>query len=690
MDIYSFQPIQFSKIYITGPLTPSMPYIVLKELALERSFIVNIENMKDPFYYIRVFKKILKIQPPIISNLDDKFDYKRAMDIVNPFYEWDVDILKKAFSFLNYFQNIYKEEKTYSLYSFTPCGLQTPEIPYKINACIYYGICRYKNIQLSLDISYEELKHKVVMLYITNINITEVKVLDSEEEIESIDIDEHQSIEEDEVSERQPVQVLNTRRDSFENESDEDIPDLVSDSSEEIIQSSIKIQQFTNGSLSFNHIDDYSLKAKDSINNDVILTIDLTKEQKFNFFDNFSTIQSIGELFEDINYLRQNFDPKNDEQAIVAGVFVHARDYSKCESPLEDFISFDKLKKTKDIYIREYESMNPNYIDLNLYFNPYLPKSLYKKQLLDHHINLFSYATYLYIGLHPYEILQELHLENNFYLGWHPNILNHETPIDLDIINDLSNEEIICYGIKDETLHATSWNELYRLFKNMNLFVNPFEKNSVFHVHKVERLLKLGRWILDPPYEHRYLFNNYKKETLDTIIQFVDLLDDMLLFQKSEYEIFKEYNQKYLCMTKKQSDDIIITFEKLFELIMFMRGWTHHQSYPITNVPFSNNDITEKNSLEGLMVLDEWNQKTSEFVYSLPLMIWKNEFVKSHLVEQGFTIGDRIAIVKNGESDNINSCIRMTSNVLGSSYCFYCKLFKIPQKFDIRDLVYIQ
>ena len=69
---------------------------------------------------------------------------------------------------------------------------------------------------------------------------------------------------------------------------------------------------------------------------------------------------------------------------------------------------------------------------------------------------------------------------------------------------------------------------------------------------------------------------------------------------------------------------------------------------------------------------------------------WKNEFVKCQATDQGLTIGDRITIVKNGESDNINSCIRMTSNVLGASYCFYCKLFKIPEKFDIKDLIYIQ
>jgi hypothetical protein len=100
--------------------------------------------------------------------------------------------------------------------------------------------------------------------------------------------------------------------------------------------------------------------------------------------------------------------------------------------------------------------------------------------------------------------------------------------------------------------------------------------------------------------------------------------------------------------------------------------------------------VTEKNTLEALSILDTWNEKTNNLIYSFPLIIWKNEFVKCQSEDQGFTVGDRIKIVKNGETDNVNSCIRMTSNVLGASYCFYCKLFKIPEKFDIKDLIYIQ
>jgi GT2 family glycosyltransferase len=42
--------------------------------------------------------------------------------------------------------------------------------------------------------------------------------------------------------------------------------------------------------------------------------------------------------------------------------------------------------------------------------------------------------------------------------------------------------------------------------------------------------------------DHKYLFIDYEKETLDSIRDFVELVDNMLIFQKSEFEMFKEFS----------------------------------------------------------------------------------------------------------------------------------------------------
>lgn len=633
------EPILFSKIFITGPLTPMMPYIVLSELAFENRFLVDLDRMTDPKYYIKVFKKISKIDPPYIRSLHEKENFTNVVHIVNPYMKdkWDIHTLQNAFGFLNYFKYVYREEKEYPFFSFTPVGLQTPKNQFNINACIYYGIARQKKLNIPLDITYEELKNKIILSLLPV-----------------------------------PESSLNPFHDSSSVD-DNELPLPKKITHVELLKSSSDSEHEMN-----------SISGEDAI-----LSIDFSKDN-FNFFDNFSTIENIGELFEDLNYVRNQFHPINDEQAIVASALVLYRDLSKIKKPLEEFKYYKEYMKTKDSYIKEIEIHNPYFIDLHMYFNPYLPKTLYHKRCLDHHVQHFSYPSYFFIGMQPYEILQELYLEENFYLGWHPNIINTETPIDLDVISDLQNQQIVCYGVRDENLYATTWRELYLLFRNMNLFINPFEKNNVFHVSKIERLNKLGKWILSPSLEHRYLFLDYDKETLDCIREFMELLDTMLLFHKSEFEMFKKYNIQYQSMSNEQKENIKITLDKLFEVIMYMRGWKEGHPYPIDNVPPSNNEITEKNTLEGLMVLDEWDNKTNHLIYSLPLIIWKNEFVKSQMEEQGLTIGERIAIVKNGESDNVNSCIRMTSNVLGASYCFYCKLFKISEKFDIKDLTYIQ
>ena len=138
---YPYHPTKISKIYITGPLTPSMPYIVLKELALEQGIIVSLEKMKDPLYYIKIFKKIAKFDPPTIRDLNNPEDFENSIYYVNPMCEWkDVDLLRRALMFLNFFRNAYEEEKIENnnslLYNFNDTGLQTPDSIYNSNACI--------------------------------------------------------------------------------------------------------------------------------------------------------------------------------------------------------------------------------------------------------------------------------------------------------------------------------------------------------------------------------------------------------------------------------------------------------------------------------------------------------------------------------------------------------------------------
>jgi hypothetical protein len=600
-DKYPTEPFPISKIFITGPLVPTMPYIVLRELALEAGILVSMERLKDPIYYAKVFAKIAKFKPPLLSNIEDKIDMEKAVHFVNPLSDWDLESIKKATHFLHKFYDLYQSENK-NIFPFYQPGLQTPNILYVLNACVLYAYCRLQNILLPIDINYEGLKEKVLNCFPSPIKIKSVEIY------------------------------------SEDDESDED-------------------------------------------------------GYKFDFFKNYDEVRVVGELFQDIGYLQNNFYPITDPQSIVAGAVVYLTDLSVFSKPLDEFKQIRKGLNFKNKTWNKYQSKNGNLLDLNLYFNPFFPETFYLKETLDHHMNLFSYSSQDFIGLTQYEILQELFIKDNFHIGWHPNIISYESPIFLDEIEEIKSEEILSYGsIHEKSLLFTTWRELNDLFHKMNSFVNPFEINSILDNNKIQRLIKLGEFILHPQYDYKYLFDHFQTQTKIEIKKCLETIKELLFQQKVQADGFLGYRDAY----NKSSNEEQLLFQKsldhLFLVCMYMRGWSgkKEHDYPIERVPFSDNNLTEKNTIESIFELDEINQKTLGVFYDFPLMIWKNEFIKSSLEDQGLTIGERIKMVKNGENSNISSCIRMTSNVLGSSYCFYCKLFGIEPKFDIQNLRHIQ
>lgn len=417
----------------------------------------------------------------------------------------------------------------------------------------------------------------------------------------------------------------------------------------------------------------------------------------FDIYKHLEALKNESNLLSDINYLYKITEPTNNLQAIIIGSILYQKDFSKYIDPLREFRRYKSQLPTspQDFQMWNIENVNPHYSDLNLYFNPYLPQNAYSSDLLQQHLALFSYNTFEYDSISQYEILQEMHLEENFHIGFHPNIVNSETPVLLESLYDLKNEDMVCFGVKDEILKTTTWRELKELFEKMNMFVNPFEKKKVFTKDQIERLLRIGRWILNNcnfsfDTKYKYLFEKYDKKTIEEIQGCCDVIENLKFMHQANFEFLNNVIQQFNNKTSYKKDKIRDGINKLYEATMFMRGWNGHNELPIENAHSTESESVQKRILESIFELDEINELTNNFIYSLPLMIWKNEFVQSVLEEQGLTIGERIELVKKGESVGIYSCVRMTSNVLGSSYCFYCRLFKMEPKFEIHRLSYIQ
>ncbi len=597
-------PIYFSKTYITGEVHPSMPHIVLKEIAFENDIILSLERVKnDVKYWAKMFKKIVNIKPRIIEDI--KFDRFKIISIVNPFeLNWTDESLERSLEHLiEDHQDLVEDYLTQTALA---VGLQTNENPKSFNECKLYSICQKKKIQVPLDASIEDM---YFLLKREKERETErEKERETEREIER---EKEREIEREEKNRGKTLDDSETR-------------------------------------------------------------------ENFNIFSEITNLQNEADLLSDIEYLRKMFQPKNNVQAIIIGALVFNKDFSKYSNPLDEFYFTSRSKKPIPFHFR-----NPNFTDLNMYFNPYLPRNAYSSEILDHHISLFSYQESDFFPLSSYFILQELHLENNFYLGFHPNIKNVETPIHLDMIDSLKSEEIVCFGVREEFLNAATWRELKDCFENTKMFTNPFEKKRIFSKDQIDRLYKLGRWILSSheniasAQKHKYLFETYSPEILTEIKECLFVINQIKLIDSHNFEFLKDKVLIFNSRSPKEKDIILSGFEKLFELSMFMRGWNKSNELPIEHSYTTDTEESQKRIIECIFELDEINKNTHDFIYGLPLMLWKGEFVQSLTIEQGLSIGDRIDIVKRGETDGIYSCVRMTSNVLGSSYYFYCNYFNI-------------
>jgi hypothetical protein len=688
----SFSPIYFSKLMITGPLNPSMPYQVLKELASEMDILVSTERLNtDVKYWAKIFKKLTKLKPVFIENLHSQPSRDNIIRIVNPFERnWDPNYLNAAFLFLTVYQNSLACDPSFSFSpNHFPLGLQTTQKPISLNSCMLYSMCKNRNLTVALTATCEEM---AALIEIYDEQLEDRSSLQSGEQGEHGEREVHGEREGSTV--KMPQLDVNSDHESFSTQIPDPDADPDADADPDLEPNMILSTLVVGDVGDMIFVSPIRKRCPDSDPSPIKSAM-----LPYHIYQEIEKIESEANLFQDINYLMRLVEPLDNNQAVVLGAMLYNKDFSKFQDPLREFRRFKIKLPTShcDVQMKFVEEINPNFNDLLMYFNPYIPKNAYKSETLDHHIGLFVYSSLDYFGSNPFQILQSLHLEENFHLGFHPNIMNNETFVSIQNINELSNWDIICFGVRDETLLATSWTELKEIFSNMNMFVNPFEKKTVFSKEKIERLYRLGKWVItncnaygaDPMFRH--LFENISDETIQNIRDCMDVIDNLNFMHRQEFQGIQIIKEEFMKKSIKQKGIIFDGMEKLFEITMLMRGWDRKSSYPIHHAPqTAHPNDTEKWTLESIFELDQINEDCKNFIYKLPLFIWKNEFVQSVLEEQGLTIGDRIKIVKKGESDGVHSCIRMTSNVLGSSYSFYCKVFKIPEKFNISQLTYIQ
>lgn len=379
--------------------------------------------------------------------------------------------------------------------------------------------------------------------------------------------------------------------------------------------------------------------------------------------------------------------PKTNEEAVVFAILKYQIDITKVYHPLKEYDELQKIKykpydkELERRLLSKYPEIDSPY--LTECFNPYLPIDFYNPNILNNLAIREGITNEQIRNNQLYELLQIITLSNTFYHGKHINILNNKTDIEMEPIDNLDFNDIVCYGIKHNNMYAYTYRELKYTFQMMKRFHIPNSKtNEVFSEISINKLLYLSS------------HNKYNMESDDNYrirLELSDIIKNIrLLLNEKSYEcrqLLKIYHDSSDSI-KSQINDAILS---LHNLSMYMRGWNNTSFLPISSAPFDNQSIVDLNVTNGIV---DFEKKCSDLhnigtiILSLPLFKYRNnDFIISSNSDDGYTIRDRLNIVKSGDTtDNLSSCIRISSNWLAASSYYYMDLLGMKKLYDIKDL----
>lgn len=126
--------------------------------------------------------------------------------------------------------------------------------------------------------------------------------------------------------------------------------------------------------------------------------------------------------------------------------------------------------------------------------------------------------------------------------------------------------------------------------------------------------------------------------------------------------------------------------DRLRDIAMAMRGWVPGNPYPVSTLVHGSEE-SHRMVLEGLTLLYENLTPTTTKILSLPLVMYRDGGYT--VPEKGSTLGSRLELVRRGESGDMRSCIRTSSNwILSTLYKAY-KDSGLEPGYDIREMITI-
>ena len=621
---------QLSRLSITGNIHENTPICVLVEIADAHGIKYNEHDSEQPSFARYLMEGIYQTNVHSVGDIIENTEWPYIARFVNRNSHWKQTVLDQAYNFLLGFMN--KEDPLQRIPVDFKHGLQTPENPTAVNACVLYKTCLHHRLNVTSHTTINQMAYAVSML---------------RESIESVGRRVRAFVDRD----ARRIDLINILMISHYEIQDPDPPVEV-----------------------------------DEPNPDVIPETNTSHDM----------LQLVHNSLTSIRELRQKIDPTTHCGAIALAAINYGLDISKAGDATREYkimkLSGRSDYRPGDRWMQYWYQRNPSIFDLSSNFNPLFPAGYYDQDRLMEMAISEGYTTEDISTASPYELMQLAYVTETFYIGEMPNMNANETCIDLDPLSEVPNGELLCYGQLESPLQPITVSELTDLFNVNQNFTNPFQPNSVFTSTSINKLKLLVQCPNGPIPRIRL-----SGDTIRARHRLLQAISSVEVFCRSTDEPTRQLAFTYRNASPDTKAVIVTALTNLLHAGMHMRGWMGPgNEYPVIKapVPIEREPIVAVNVTNCISNYEKSCRSLGKIgtqINNLPLVNYRDgHFQASTSPDDGFTIGERIDIVKCGHtSSNVASCIRLSSNWICSSAHKYLVGIGQPVPFDIFNLRHI-
>ena len=623
---------QLSRLLITGRIHERTPLCVLIEIA-DAHGIKCSSDQNTPNLAHHLIETIHQTGVPTIEeikNITNMTDWQCVARFVGKQSQWRQAELTQAYEFLIGFTN--SDDPLNKIPENFVAGIQTPTNPYAINACVLYKTCVYHRLNVSSRTTVNQMAFSIRMLRADIESVARRAKIFVERDARRLDLINILMLSNHEIQDPDPPSPLEL------------------------------LDPLTGPKVDATHD---------------MLTV-------------------LHNSLTDISELQHKITPSTPCGSIALAAIIYGIDISNASNPIREY-NILKLAgrdhyQPGDPWLQYWYKRNPLLFDLNASFNPIFPVQYYNQNRLPAMVQAEGYSNDDITTSSPYELMQLNYVTETFYMGEMPNMRSMDLPIDLEPISTVPYGQLVCYGQRESKLQPVSMTELTELFNANQNFTNPFQQNSVFSTNAINKL----KFIAQSP-NGAIPTQRLSSETIAVRNRLVDAITGIEFACKANDEPTRQFGFTYRNASSDTKTAIIGALTNLLHAGMYMRGWMglgHEYAVVKAAVPIEKEGEVHMNTVKSIDIFEKSCRSLGKIgvqLASLPLVYYKDgQYQVSNDASNGFTIGERVNIVKQGdETSNIASCIRLSSNWLCASAHKYLMSLGQPAPFDIFNLRYI-